>query len=474
MIPVQGYRDATVAVFGLGRSGLAAVQALAAGGAEVLADDDAADRRRAAVALGARATSLAAADWPGIAALVLSPGVPLSHPAPHPVVDAARAAGVEVIGEVELFARSLRPGGGVSANGPRLVGITGTNGKSTTTALLGHMLARAGRPVQVGGNLGTAALALEPLGEDGVYVLEMSSYQLDLISSLVFDVAALVNVSPDHIDRHGDMAGYVAAKRRIFAGQSAACTAVIALDDTVTAAIFDDLDRAGAQRLIPVSTRRALERGVYVADGSLIDALDGAPRRITSLDGIATLPGAHNRQNAAVAYAAARALGIAPEAAADGLRSYPGLAHRLELVATIAGVRFVNDSKATNVAAASQALACYDTIYWIAGGRAKDEPLAPLEPLLGRVAHAFLIGESAARFAAALEGRVPVTAAGDLARAVAAAADRAARERRAGAVVLLSPACASFDQFRDFEHRGEMFRAAVRRLEDASPGEAAP
>ena len=206
MIPASAYRDSTVAVFGLGRSGLAAVRALAAAGARVLADDDAPDRREAAVALGASAASLADADWPGIAALVLSPGVPFTHPAPHPVVRAARAAGVEVIGEIELFARSLRPKGGVPAAGPRVVGITGTNGKSTTTALLGHMLARAGRAVEVGGNLGEAAVALEPLGADGVYVLEMSSYQLDLTSSLVFDVAALLNLTPDHIDRHGDMA----------------------------------------------------------------------------------------------------------------------------------------------------------------------------------------------------------------------------------------------------------------------------
>jgi UDP-N-acetylmuramoylalanine--D-glutamate ligase len=463
MIPVTGFRDSQVAVFGLGRSGLAAARALCAGGARVLAGDDASERLAEAERLGARALDLAAADWSAIRALVLSPGVPLTFPVPHPVVRAARAAGVEVIGDVELLGRAMRAQGGARAGGPRFVGITGTNGKSTTTVLLGHMLARAGRAVQVGGNIGAPALALEPLGADGVYVLEMSSFQLDLTCGLVFDVAALLNLTPDHLDRHGGMDRYLAAKRRVFAGQTAACSAVIALDDLTCAAVFDELAQAGRRRLIPVSTRRALERGVTVEDGVLFDSLDGAPRRVIALAGIATLPGAHNWQNAAVAYGAARALGLDAAAAADGLASYPGLAHRLELVATRGGVRFVNDSKATNAMAAAQALACFEHVHWIAGGRAKGDDLSVLEPALGSVARAYLIGEAAPAFARALAGRVPVTVSGELASAVAAAA-AAARGNRPGTAVLLSPACASFDQFRDFEERGERFRALVEAL----------
>lgn len=466
MIPTPAYRDAKVAVFGLGRAGLAAVRALAAGGAEVLADDDDAARRDAAEKAGARATRLAEGDWTGIGALVLSPGVPLDHPKPHPVVKAARAAGIEIMGEVEVLGRSLRPDGGAADPGPKLVGITGTNGKSTATALLGHLLDQAGLNVQVGGNLGTAALDLEPLDESGIYVLEMSSYQLDLTSRVVFDVAALLNITPDHLDRHGGMDGYIAAKRRIFSHQTNACTAVIAVDDKITAAVFDDLTAGGAQQLIAVSAERPIDDGIYVRDGVLVDAMKGGARDVAALSEIETLPGRHNWQNAAVAYAIARALGVESQAAARGLASYPGLAHRQELIGRKSNVRFVNDSKATNVTATAQALGCYDTIYWVAGGRAKDDDLSELEPYFDRVRHAFLIGEASPAFADQLAGRVTVTESGSLDEAVAAAAALAASEGQDGAVVLLSPACASFDQFRDFEARGDAFRAAVEALPD--------
>ena len=467
MIPVPAYRSSKAAVFGLGRAGLAAVRALAAGGAEVLAGDDNAERRDAAEAMGAHALDLAKSDWSGVDALVLSPGVPLDHPAPNPVVTAARKAGVEIVGEVELLGRTLRPEGGAAAIGPRLVGVTGTNGKSTATALLGHVLAEAGVAVQVGGNLGTAALDLEPLDEHGIYVLEMSSYQLDLTSRVVFDVAALLNITPDHLDRHGGMDGYVAAKKRIFAGQTDNCAAVIAVDDKITAAIFDDLAAHGAQRLIGVSAQRQVADGVYVRDGVLVDALDGAEREVATLSAIETLPGQHNWQNAAVAYAVARALGVDSGAAARALASYPGLAHRQEFVAKKAGVRYVNDSKATNVEATVQAFGCYEDIYWIAGGRAKDNDLSALAPLLDRVRHGFLIGEAAPLFAHELGDRIPVTLSDTLDAAVASAAALAGREGRDGAVVLLSPACASFDQFSDFEARGDAFRALVEGLADA-------
>jgi UDP-N-acetylmuramoylalanine--D-glutamate ligase len=459
MIPVPTYRDSKVAVFGLGRAGLAAVRALSAGGAEVLVDDDSPARRADGEAAGGIHQDLSHGDWAGVEVLVPSPGVPLTHPAPHPVVGAARAAGVEIHGEVDLLAGALRPQGGATVDGPRLVGLTGTNGKSTTTALLGHLLSDAGLDVAMGGNLGTAALALDPLPDSGIYVLEMSSYQLDLTSRAVFDVAALLNITPDHLDRHGGMDGYVAAKKRIFAGQTATCTAVIAIDDRITAGIFDGLAAAGPQRMIPVSTHRRLDDGIFVEGDILYDALDSAPRKIATLSGIAVLLGEHNRQNAAVAYAVARALGVEERRAAHGLASYPGLPHRMEPLGTIDGVHFVNDSKATNVSAAIQALGCYDPIYWIAGGRAKDDDLAPLLPFRDRIRHAFLIGEAAGDFADALSGRMPVTISRTLDVAVPAAAAMARASAESNPVVLLSPACASFDQFDDFESRGDCFRA---------------
>ncbi len=451
MIPVTEFQGERVAVFGLGRSGLSAIRALVAGGAEVVAGDDRGDSLAEAERLGARSADLPAAEWQDIRALVLSPGVPLTHPAPHPVVRAAQEAGVEILCDVPLMAAAVRD------RGPRIVGITGTNGKSTTTALLGHLLQSAGRPVQVGGNIGAPALDLEPLEAGGTYVIEMSSYQLDLARGIVFDVAALLNLSPDHLDRHGGMAGYVAAKRHIFDGQGPACSAVIAVDDQLTAAIFDDLASHGAQRLIPVSTSGPVEGGIFVADGALHDALDGEARRIASLSGIDSLAGDHNRQNAAVAYAIARVLGLAPEEAAAGLATYPGLAHRMEPIATRHGVRYVNDSKATNAMAAAQGLAAFERIHWIAGGRGKDEGLDVLDPHLGHVVRAYLIGEAAERLASL---DMPTTLCGTLDRAVAEAAAAAAP----GEVVLLSPACASFDQFSSFEARGERFRALVEAL----------
>ncbi len=458
MIPVTEYRNETVAVFGLGRAGLATVQALAAGGAVVLADDDCARRREEAAAFGARPTRLTEDTMAAARALVLSPGVPLDHPTPA----AARAAGVEIVGETELFARTLKRGPAV--RGAQLVGVTGTNGKSTTIALIGHLLRNAGRPVRIGGNFGTAALGLEPVGEDGVYALEMSSFQLDLTENLVFDVAGLINISPDHLDRHGDMERYTAAKARIFRGQTRSCTAVIGCDDERSSRICQHLSENGTQRTVGVSGVRRISGGVGVQGGQLIDDMNGTGRVITDLRCAPTLAGRPNHQNAAAAYAICRALGMDAEAFASGLFTYPGLAHRLETVAEIAGVRYINDSKATNVMAAAGALAGYDTIYWIAGGRAKDTDLGPVAPFLRHVRHAYLIGEAAAAFAQSLAGAVTFTLCETLDRAVAMAARQAADDRINGAVVLLSPACASYDQFRDFEQRGAQFRALVESL----------
>jgi UDP-N-acetylmuramoylalanine--D-glutamate ligase len=456
MIEVTAFRDQKVAVLGLARSGLAAAEALQRGGARVLAWDDAAGKRAAAAAAGVPIVDLAQTGLGGAAALVLSPGIPHSFPEPHPVTARARAAGTEIIGDIELLVRS-RPDA-------RYVGVTGTNGKSTTTALIGHILKAAGRTVAIGGNLGTPALALAPLGADGVYVLELSSYQLELTQSLAADVAVLLNVTPDHLDRHGGMDGYIAAKRRIFGVGRPAQSAVIGMDDAPSRALAAALAPAGVPQVIPISAETRAPGGVFVEAGALVDDLDAGAKRVLDLASLARLPGRHNWQNVAAAYAAARRLGVAEAEIAAALRSFPGLAHRQELVATIDGVRYVNDSKATNADAAARALACYDDIYWIAGGIAKAGGIAALAPLFPRLRHAFLIGRAAPEFAETLAGHVPFSRCADLAAAVAAAHGAAAATAQPGAVVLLSPACASFDQFADFEARGEVFRRLVAAL----------
>jgi UDP-N-acetylmuramoylalanine--D-glutamate ligase len=459
MIAVTSFAGCAVAVMGLGKSGLAAAQALKAGRAEVWAWDDQPARREAAAKAGIEPVDLTQKDLHGAAGLVLSPGIPHLFPAPHPVAARAREAGIDIVGEVELLARSQPEAS--------YVGITGTNGKSTTTALIGHILGVTRHAVQVGGNLGTPALALDPLGRDGIYVLEMSSYQLELTRSLVFDVALLTNITPDHLDRHGGMEGYVAAKRRIFDRQDASCTAVVGMDDEPSRAIYAALAASAAPVLLPISAERRAPGGVYVLDGMLHDDIEGGDVRVADISTIPSLPGRHNWQNAAAAYAAARAMGVDRAPIVGCLRSFPGLAHRQEQIAVIDGVRYVNDSKATNADAAEKALVCYDNIYWIAGGRPKAGGIASLAPHFPRIRHAYLIGEAADEFARTLEGNAPYSKVGTLDRAVAAAREDARRERIAGAAVLLSPACASFDQFSDFEARGERFRALVEAL----PGE---
>ncbi len=450
MIVPRTYHGRRVGVFGLARSGRATVAALAAAGAEIHAWDDDAGRRRE---LPVRPSDLYALDFAALDALALSPGVPLTHPAPHPLVQKARAAGTPIIGDIELFA-AARP----DLAGHDVVAVTGTNGKSTTTALIAHVIRSAGRPAAVAGNIGVPVLALEPLPAGGVYVLELSSFQLDLTRSLDPDVAILLNITPDHLDRHGDFAAYVAAKRRLFELQRAPHVAVVGIDD----APGREIAAALAQPVVPVSVRERLTEGVFVdATGTLFEARDGAVARHGSLAGSPALMGRHNWQNAAAAFAAARALGIETEAILTAFSTFPGLAHRTEPVATRGGVLFVNDSKATNIAAAATALAAFDRIRWIAGGRAKSTDLSPLAPWFPRIRSAYLIGEAAEDFARALEGRVPCRRCGTIERAV----ECAAADAEPGDVVLLSPACASFDQFADFEARGEAFRKAVTALD---------
>jgi UDP-N-acetylmuramoylalanine--D-glutamate ligase len=465
MVPVLRYAGERVVVMGLGKSGFSAAAALRAGGAEVrLWDDNTAVRKRAGdqgwplMQPGERALE-------GVRAVVWSPGVPHTWPKPHPLAQQARAAGIALVCDVDLLLEA-QPDATV-------VGITGTNGKSTTTALIAHLLKHAGRATDVGGNLGIPALELAPLGLGGIYVLELSSYQLELVPHLACDTAVLLNVTPDHLERHGGMDGYVAAKKRIFSGQRPPRTAVIGIDDAVTAGIAAELKRGAAHRVMPISVREPAPGGVYVDRGILIDATDARPAKIIDLRELSRLPGVHNWQNAAAATAAARSQGVSGAEIAAGLRTFAGLKHRQELVAEIGGVAFVNDSKATNADATEKALACYQNVYWIAGGRAKEGGIASLKPYFPRIRHAFLIGEAADEFADVLEGQVPFALYEDLESAVEEAGDLAMKEKRPGATVLLSPACASFDMFRDFEERGEAFRAEVLALWPAAEGTAA-
>ncbi|WP_430425238.1 UDP-N-acetylmuramoyl-L-alanine--D-glutamate ligase [Phenylobacterium sp.] len=461
MIPVRGFEGKTVAVFGLARTGLAAARALVAGGAKVALWDDKAATREAAEAEGFTVTDLTVADWSQFAALMLSPGVPLTHPKPHWTVEKARATGVEILGDIELFARTVNAA--PEHKRPKVVAITGTNGKSTTTALIGHIFAEAGRDVRVGGNIGTGVLALDDMHGGAVYVLELSSYQLDLTSSLKADVSIILNISPDHLERHGDMEGYVAAKRRILRNQGKGDTAVIGVDDAWGQRICTEITAANRRTIVPISASKAMSRGVYALDGLLYDASGERAVEAADLKRARSLPGRHNWQNAAAAYAAARGLGVSSEQASRALMTFPGLAHRMETVGVLGKVRFVNDSKATNADAARQALSSYPKVYWIAGGRAKTDGIADLADLFPRVIRAYLVGEATEAFAETLKGKADTVACGTIPAAAAAAFKDAAASGQ-DAIVLLSPACASFDQFADFEQRGEAFRNAVQAL----------
>jgi UDP-N-acetylmuramoylalanine--D-glutamate ligase len=461
MIPVRGFEGRTVAVFGLARTGLAAARALMAGGAEVALWDDKPAARAAAEAEGFHLTDLSKADWRDFAAVMLSPGVPLTHPAPHWTVERAREAGVEIVGDMELFARAVNAA--PEHKRPKIVAITGTNGKSTTTALIGHICAQAGRDTRIGGNIGVGVLGLEDMHGGAVYVLEMSSYQLDLTSSLKPDVSIILNISPDHLERHGTMENYVAAKRRILLNQGKGDTAVIGVDDSWGARICTEITAANRRTIVPVSASKAMGRGVYALDGLLYDATGERAVEVADLKRARSLPGRHNWQNAAAAYAAARGLGIPAEEAGEHLMSFPGLAHRMETVGVIGRVRFVNDSKATNTDAARQAMSSYPKFYWIAGGQPKTGGIEALSDLFGRIEKAYLIGEGAEAFGETLKGKAQAVQAGSMDAAVAQAfADAQASGQ--DAIVLLSPAAASFDQFKDFEDRGEAFRRAVQRL----------
>jgi UDP-N-acetylmuramoylalanine--D-glutamate ligase len=459
VIPVTTFAGKKVAVFGLGGSGLASASALLAGGGDVVAFDDDQHSVAKANAAGIPTADLRKADWSRIAALVLAPGVPLTHPEPHWVVGLAHKANVEVIGDIELYCRERRKLAPDSA----FVAITGTNGKSTTTALVAHLAAAAGMDAQLGGNIGTAILSLLPPRPGRVHVIECSSYQIDLAPTLDPSIGILINLSEDHLDRHGTMAHYAAVKERLVAGVPPTGTAIVGVDDEWCRKTADRLAEAG-KRLARISVREKLPDGLYVEDRRIVRAAGGAAAPLADLGGIGSLRGLHNAQNAACAAAAALALGLDPAAIQAGLRSFPGLAHRMEEVGRRGAVLFVNDSKATNADSTAQALACFDDIFWIAGGKPKTGGIETLRGFFPRIRKAYLIGEAAEDFAASLGAGVPHEIAGTLDNAVAAAARDAAAAPAREPVVLLSPACASFDQYRNFEVRGDAFRALVRKL----------
>ena len=426
MITSPSWRGKRYAVLGLARSGGATVRALVASGAEVTAWDSSV-AARAAVS-GATIANPEEIDLAGFDGLVVSPGVPINR---HPVAAKARAAGVPIIGDIELFAQA-RP----SLPAHKLVGITGTNGKSTTTALIHHILEAAGIPARLGGNIGKPILGEEPLPEGGVYVLELSSYQIDLTTSLDCDVAILLNITPDHLDRYDGFEGYAASKARLFAMQSVDHAAIIGIGDAASAEIARSLSARG-------------EHLTRIAPGMCMDQ-----SRWPSLQG------PHNAQNALAAIDTCKTLGVDDAAIDRGLASFKGLPHRMERVGTRGGVAFINDSKATNPESTAPALAAFQHVHWILGGQAKTDDLDACAPSFGHVMRAYTIGEAGPRFAAILKPRMPVDESGTLEAAVKSAAANAV----AGETVLLSPACASFDQFRDFEDRGDQFRALVGGL----------
>lgn len=458
MTPVTSFAGKTVAVFGLGGSGLASCHALKAGGAEVIASDDTPAKLAEAARAGFITADLRSVSWQNFAALVLTPGVPLTHPQPHWTVLAARDAGVEVIGDIELFCRERKR----HAPDAPFVAITGTNGKSTTTALVAHLMREAGYDTQMGGNIGTAILSLEPPCTGRVHVIEMSSYQIDLTPSLDPSVGILLNVTEDHIDRHGSIEHYAAVKERLVAGVQRGGAAIVGVDDHFCAAIADRIEHAG-KPVIRVSVRHPVADGVCIEGDTIVRVAGGARTRIAGIDDIGSLRGLHNAQNAACASAAAIALGVSAEVLQQGLRSFPGLAHRMEQIGRNGRVLFINDSKGTNADAAARALSSFKDIFWIVGGKPKTGGIESLREFFPRIRKAYLIGEAAPEFAATL-GDVPHEISRTLEEAVPHATRDAEASGLAEPVVLLSPACASFDQFPNFEKRGDRFRELAQSL----------
>jgi len=464
MIPVKGYKGERVAVLGLGRSGLATARALLDGGALPLLWDDSPEARTKAEAEGFTLTDLTRTSaLSGVAVLIASPGIAHLYPAPHPIIASALEGGIPVDNDIGLFFQSAASSEWAEMETPpKVVAVTGSNGKSTTTALIHHILQVAGRPTQMAGNIGTGVLAIDPPLDGEVVVLELSSYQTELARALTPDVAVFTNLSPDHLDRHGGMGGYFTAKARLFT-QGGPDRAVIGVDEVEGWFLAGQLAQGPMDdRVIRVSSGQKLEGfgwSVFARKGFLAEWRRGKQVASVDLRAVKGLPGAHNHQNACAAYAACRSLGLAPKLIEGALHSFAGLPHRSQLVGERDGVRFVNDSKATNVDSAARALQAFPKIRWIAGGLGKEGGIAALKPVLSSVVKAYLIGHSARDFALQL-GDTPHEICETMDQAVSCAA----AEAEAGDVVLLAPAAASFDQYPNFEKRGEDFTDRVKTL----------
>lgn len=465
MIKATTFHGRTVAVFGLGRTGVSAALSLQAGGATVWAWDDNAATRKAAEEQGVNLRDLSTVDWAAVDDFVLSPGVPHILPKPHPTALAATKAGVPIICDIEILAREInaRP----ESDRPKVIAITGTNGKSTTTALTGHILKSLGKDAQVGGNIGRGVLDLDRMHAGTHYVLELSSYQLERTFSLRANAAILLNLSPDHLDRHGTMEAYGAVKERIFSNQTSEDTVVVGIDDDFGKELTSRLKARNGRRVVPISSKRALGHGVCALGGQLVDRTGRTGRVVCDLNDAKALEGVHNAQNAAAAYAAVASLGIEAKPIGHGILSFPGLSHRMENIGSIGSVRFVNDSKATNADAARQALASYKNIFWIAGGVAKEGGIDSLTEFAPQIRKAYLIGEAAPGFSRTLKrASIDHKVSGKMKMAMLCAAHDALASGLEDAIVLLSPACASFDQYANFEVRGDDFRDEVLTLID--------
>jgi len=463
MIKAATFKGQNIAVFGLGRSGIAAALSLSAGGAHVQAWDDNEKARDVAEKQGVAIADLTKADWSKFEALVLSPGVPDKLPKPHWTADRANENDVPIICDIEIFAREVaaRP----EQNRPKIIAITGTNGKSTTTALIGHILKTCGKDAQIGGNIGRGVLDLDNMHAGTHYVIELSSYQLERTQSLRANAAVFLNLTPDHLDRHGGMKGYEAAKRNIFLNQTSSDTVVVGVDNQNGRRICSELKAANGRQIVPISGRKSIGRGVSVLKGKMYCSVAGKCQEITDLSKANALEGEHNWQNAAAAYAAVQSLGIGPKAIGKAILSFPGLAHRMETAGSISRVRFVNDSKATNANAALQALKAYDNIFWIAGGLSKEGGIESLADTFSNVSHAYLIGDAGKAFHKTLKSKkVASKISGTMEMAILCATRDALASKKPNPIVLLSPACASFDQFKDFESRGEAFKDLAQNL----------
>ncbi len=469
MILIPDVKNQSIGVFGLGVSGIATCEALVASGAKVFTWDENPKARQKTADTEYRAEHPKKWPWKEMASVVVSPGVPLTHPKPHPIVRKARMENIPVFGDIEYFARAMNmlP----EKERPRIVAVTGSNGKSTTAALIGHILREVGEEAFVGGNIGEAVLSLPAPERNFIYVLELSSFQLDLTYSLRANAAVFLNLTPDHIDRHGTIEAYLAAKKRIFLNQTKDDVAVIGVDDDYGQAICTAMTAENTVRVLPVSARATLGRGAYALGGNLFYNFDGKTSNAGDISRARGLRGVHNHENAAAALAVCVDLGVSPALIVRAAERFSSLAHRMEEVSRLGKVVFINDSKATNADAAARALSAFDDIFWIAGGKAKEGGVAGLKGKLGAVRRAYLIGEAAEAFEKQLRG-VDCVQCGDLETAVAEAYADAAESEAPSPAVLLSPACASYDQFKNFEERGEAFRTLVSELASAN-GEAA-